>query len=53
MTSNVNLDSRPILQLFVIPLCVVSQPNSTTRQKNYKNGPACKFTFEVIMLKNT
>ena len=26
MTSNVNLDARPDLQLFVIALCVVSQP---------------------------
>ena len=49
MTSNINVDTRPILQLFAIALCVVSQPN--TQQKNYKNGSVCKFTLEVISWK--
>ena len=29
MTSKVNFDARPVLQLFVIALCVVSQPLNT------------------------
>ena len=44
MTSNINSDARPVLQLFVITLCGLS----TTQQKYYKNGSACKFTFEVV-----
>ena len=44
MTSKVNFNARPVLQLFVIALCVVSQPLN----ENYKNGPATKFTMKVI-----
>ena len=44
MTSNVNSDARPILQLLVIALCVVSKPLN----KIYKNGSVCKFMFELI-----
>ena len=44
MTSNVNSDARPTLQLLVIALCVVSQPLN----KIYQNGSACKFTFDLI-----
>ena len=33
MTSKVNFDTRPILQLFVIALCAVSQPFNRTITK--------------------
>ena len=52
MTSNVNFDAGPVIQLFVIASnvnFVCSQ--STTQQKNYKSGSACKFMFEVISWK--
>ena len=39
-SSNANFDARPILQLFVIALYATS---------HYQNGPAPKFTFEVIL----
>ena len=35
----------PILQLFCIALCAISQPFD---RKKYKNGSSCKYTFEVI-----
>ena len=49
MTSNENFDARPISQLFVKFCFVWGQ--STTQQKNDKNGSACKFTFKVISWK--
>ena len=45
MTSNVNFDVRPILQLCVIALCVVSQP---LNRKITQNGSACKFTSRSL-----
>ena len=47
ITSKVNFDTRPILKLFVIALCAVSQP--LNKQRNYKNGSACKFTFKSFL----
>ena len=49
MTSNVNLDARPILQLFAIALCVVSQPLNRKLQKWF----CVKFTCKVISWKLT
>ena len=41
-------DARPILQLSVIALCVVSQ---RLNRKITKYGSACKLTFEVNILR--
>ena len=49
MTSNVNFDARPILQLFVIALCAVSQPINT---KIIKKSPLCKFAFLKSYIEN-
>ena len=47
ITSNVNLDGKPSLQLFAIALCACAMNHST---ENYESGSASKFTFEAIVL---
>ena len=46
MTSNLNFDMRPILQLFVTAVRAVSQPHNN--KEINKNGHASKFMFEDI-----
>ena len=48
MTPNASFNTRAVLQLYVIAFCVVKQPFNW---KNYYNGSACKFTFELISWK--
>ena len=44
MTLNIYFDARPIHHILHDTVYV----QSTTQQKNYKNGSETKFTFEVI-----
>ena len=51
MNSNLTFDARQILQLFVIDFVCnqsIIQKKNKKKKKITTNGPASKFTFEVI-----
>ena len=49
MTSNINIDARWILHLFVIALCVHVVSKPLNRKKKITKFSVCKFMFESIL----